>query len=69
MLRYYEGNIEGGRYLLLRSPIIFFPTISFDWRVGTAFTFNVGISMGYNTVVNDYGDRNKTLSVLFGTYF
>ena len=69
LLRYYEGNIEGGRYLFLRSPIIFFPTISFDWRVGTAFTFNVGISMGYNTVVNDYGDRNKTLSVLFGTYF
>ena len=69
LLRYYEGNIEGGRYLFLRSPIIFFPTISFDWRVGTAFTFNVGISMGYNTVVNDYGDRNKTISVLFGTYF
>ena len=69
LLRYYEGNIEGGRYLFLRSPIIFFPTISFDWRVGTAFTFNVGISKGYNTVVNDYGDRNKTFSVLFGTYF
>ena len=69
LLRYYEGNIEGGRYLFLRSPIIFFPTISFDWRVGTAFTFNVGISMGYNTVVNDYEDRNKTFSVLFGTYF
>lgn len=69
ILRYYEGNIEGGRYLLLRSPIIFFPTISFDWKVGTAFTFNVGISMGYNTVVNDYGERNKTISLLFGTYF
>ena len=69
LLRYYEGNIEGGRYLLLRSPVIFFPTISFDWRVGTAFTFNVGLSMGYNTVVNDYGERNKTFSVLFGTYF
>ena len=69
ILRYYEGNIEGGRYLFLRSPIIFFPTISFDWKVGTAFTFNVGISMGYNTVVNDYGKRNKTISLLFGTYF
>jgi len=69
LLRYYEGNIEGGRYLFLRSPIIFFPTVSFDWRVGTAFTFNVGISMGYNTVVNDYGNRNKTFSILFGTYF
>ena len=69
LLRYYEGNIDGGRYLLLRSPIIFFPTISFDWRIGTAFTFNVGLSMGYNTVVNDYGDRNKTFSILFGTYF
>ena len=67
LLRYYEGNIDGGRYLLLRSPIIFFPTISFDWRIGTAFTFNVGLSMGYNTVVNDYGDRNKTFSILFGT--
>ena len=69
LLRYYEGNIDGGRYLLLRSPIIFFPTISFDWRIGTAFTFNVVLSMGYNTVVNDYGERNKTFSILFGTYF
>ena len=69
LLRYYEGNIDGGRYLLLRSPIIFFPTISFDWKIGTAFTFNVGLSMGYNTVVNDYGERNKTFSILFGTYF
>ena len=69
LLRYYEGNIEGGRYLLLRSPIIFLPTVSFDWKVGTAFTFNIGLSMGYNTVVNDYGNRNKTISVLFGTYF
>jgi len=69
LLRYYEGNIEGGRYLFLRSPVIFFPTLSFDWKVGTAFTFNVGLSMGYNTVVNDYGERNKTFSVLFGTYF
>ena len=54
LLRYYEGNIDGGRYLLLRSPIIFFPTISFDWRIGTAFTFNVGLSMGYNTVAVSY---------------
>ena len=54
-----EGEVE----------VISGPTISFDWKVGTAFTFNVGISMGYNTVVNDYGDRNKTISVLFGTYF
>ena len=69
LLRYYEGNIEGGRYLFLRSPVIFFPTLSFDWKVGTAFTFNVGLSMGYNTVVNDYGERNKTFSLLFGTYF
>ena len=69
LLRYYEGNIDGGRYLFLRSPIIFFPTISFDWKVGTAFTFNLGVSMGYNTVVNDYGERNKTISILFGTYF
>jgi len=69
LLRYYEGNIDGGRYLLLRSPIIFFPTISFDWKIGTAFTFNVGVSMGYNTVVNDYGKRNQTFSVLLGTYF
>tara|TARA_A100001015_G_scaffold313954_1_gene422355 strand:+ start:1631 stop:2611 length:981 start_codon:yes stop_codon:yes gene_type:complete len=69
LLRYYEGNIDGGRYLLLRSPIIFFPTVSFDWKIGTAFTFNIGVSMGYNTVVNDYGERNRTISILFGTYF
>ena len=73
LIRYYDNNIGGDswedRYLLLRSPIIFFPTVSFDWRLGQAFTFNLGVSMGYNTVVNDYGERDKSLSILFGTYF
>ena len=73
LIRYYDNNIGGDswedRYLLLRSPIIFFPTVSFDWRLGQAFTFNLGVSMGYNTVVNDYGERDKSFSILFGTYF
>ena len=69
LMRYYEGNITGDRYLLLRSPIIFMPTISMDWKLGTAFSFNLGVSMGYNTVVNDYGERDKSFSILFGTYF
>ncbi len=69
LMRYYEGNNKDDRYLLLRSPIIFFPTLSMDWKLGTAFTFNLGVSMGYNTVVNDYGERDKTFSILFGTYF
>jgi len=67
--RYYEGNNPEDRYLLLRSPIIFMPTISMDWKLGTAFSFNLGVSMGYNTVVNDYGERDKSFSILFGTYF
>ena len=69
LMRYYEGNNKDDRYLLLRSPIIFMPTISMDWKLGTAFSFNLGVSMGYNTVVNDYGERDKTFSILFGTYF
>ena len=73
LVRYYDNNIGGNswkdRYLLLRSPIIFFPTVSVDWKLGQAFTFNLGVSMGYNTVVNDYGERDKSFSILFGTYF
>ena len=69
LMRYYEGNNPGDRYLLLRSPVIFMPTISMDWKLGTAFSFNLGVSMGYNTVVNDYGERGKSFSILFGTYF
>ena len=69
LMRYYEGNNPEDRYLLLRSPIIFMPTISMDWKLGTAFSFNLGVSMGYNTVVNDYGERDKSFSILFGTYF
>ena len=69
LMRYYEGNNPEDRYLLLRSPIIFMPTLSFDWKLGTAFSFNLGVSMGYNTVVNDYGERSKSFSILFGTYF
>ena len=69
LMRYYQGNNPEDRYLLLRSPVIFMPTISMDWKLGTAFSFNLGVSMGYNTVVNDYGERNKSFSILFGTYF
>ena len=69
LMRYYQGNNPEDRYLLLRSPIIFMPTVSFDWKLGTAFTFNLGVSVGYNTVVNDYGERDKSFSILFGTYF
>ena len=69
LMRYYKGNNPSDRYLLLRSPIIFMPTVSFDWKLGQAFSFNLGVSMGYNTVVNDYGERDKSFSILFGTYF
>jgi hypothetical protein len=69
LMRYYQGNNPEDRYLLLRSPVIFMPTISMDWKLGTAFSFNLGVSMGYNTVVNDYGERDKSFSILFGTYF
>ena len=69
LMRYYQGNNPEDRYLLLRSPVIFMPTLSFDWKLGTAFSFNLGVSVGYNTVVNDYGERDKSFSILFGTYF
>ena len=69
LLRYYGGLNRDSQYLLLRSPIMFFPTFSADWKLGQAFTFNLGVSFGYNTVVNDYGERGKTFSILFGTYF
>ena len=68
-MRYYLIDNQDGKYLYLRSPLIFFPTIAFDWKLGQAFSFNIGFSMGYNTVINDYGERNKTYSILFGTYF
>tara|TARA_A100001388_G_scaffold96076_1_gene69895 strand:- start:2533 stop:3525 length:993 start_codon:yes stop_codon:yes gene_type:complete len=69
LMRYYRIDNQDGQYLYLRSPLIFFPTIAFDWKLGQAFSFNIGFSMGYNTVINDYGERNKTYSILFGTYF
>ena len=69
LVRYYEGNNPEDRYLLLRSPIILFPTLAFDWKLGQAFRLNLGFSMGLNTVVNDYGERSRTYSILFGTYF
>jgi hypothetical protein len=53
----------------LKSPIILMPTISFDFQLSQAFKVNLGFSMGYNTVVNDYGERTKTYAIMFGTYF
>ncbi len=69
LLRYYKGLNSGKQYLLLKSPIILMPTISFDFQLSQAFKVNLGFSMGYNTVVNDYGDRNVTYAIMFGTYF
>jgi len=69
LVRYYGGLKKNSQYLLLRSPIMFFPTAAIDWKIGQAFKFNLGITMGYNTVVNDYGQRGKSISILFGTYF
>ena len=63
-MRYYGGLNQDSQYLLLRSPIMIFPTI-WDWKLGQpSFTFNLGVSFGYNTVVNDYGERGK-LSVYY----
>ena len=69
LLRYYEGLNSGKQYLLLQSPIMLMPTLSFDFQLSQAFKVNLGFSMGYNTVVNDYGERTTTYSILFGTYF
>jgi len=69
LFRYYSGLNSGKQYLLLKSPIILMPTISFDFQLSQAFKINLGFSMGYNTVVNDYGERTKTYSIMFGTYF
>ena len=33
LLRYYKGLNSGKQYLLLKSPIIFFPTLSFDFQL------------------------------------
>ncbi len=69
LLRYYKGLNSGKQYLLLKSPIILMPTLSFDFQLSQAFKVNLGFSMGYNTVVNDYGERTKTYAIMFGTYF
>ena len=69
LLRYYKGLNSGKQYLLLKSPIILMPTLSFDFQLSQAFKINLGFSMGYNTVVNDYGERTKTYAIMFGTYF
>jgi len=69
LLRYYKGLNSGKQYLLLKSPIILMPTLSFDFQLSQAFKVNLGFSMGYNTVVNDYGERNMTYAIMFGTYF
>ena len=64
LLRYYGGLNQDSQYLLLRNSIMIFPTISRILEIGILFTVNLGVSFGYNTVVNDYGERGK-LSVYY----
>ena len=69
VFRYFEGLNQETKYLLLESPILIYPGFSLDIPFGQSFKLNVGFNIGYNTLVNDLGDRNVTYSLVIGTNF
>jgi len=69
VFRYFEGLNQETKYLLLESPILIYPGFSLDIPFGQSFKLNVGLNIGYNTLVNDLGDRNVTYSLVIGTNF
>jgi len=69
LFRYYEGLKTENKYLLLESPILIYPGASIDINFTETFKMNFGFYVGYNTLVNDIGDRNISYSIVFGTNF
>ena len=67
--RYYEGLKTETKYLLLESPILIYPGASIDINFTETFKMNLGMYIGYNTLVNDLGERNISYSIVFGTNF
>jgi hypothetical protein len=69
IFRYYEGLKTENKYLLLESPILVYPGASIDINFTETFKMNFGFYIGYNTLVNDLGERNISYSLVFGTNF
>ena len=67
--RYYEGLKTENKYLLLESPILIYPGANIDIKFTDTFKMNFGFYVGYNTLVNDLGERNISYSIIFGTNF
>jgi len=57
------------KYLLLESPILIYPGFNVDFKFTETFKMNFGMYLGYNTLVNDIGERNISYSIVFGTNF
>ena len=69
LFRYFEGLKTKNKYLLLESPILIYPGASIDINFTETFKMNFGFYIGYNTLVNDLGERNISYSIVFGTNF
>ena len=69
IFRYFEGLKTENKYLLLESPILIYPGASIDINFTETFKMNFGFYVGYNTLVNDIGERNISYSIVFGTNF
>ena len=69
IFRYYEGLKTENKYLLLESPILIYPGFNVDFNITETFKMNFGFYVGYNTLVNDIGERNISYSIVFGTNF
>ena len=69
IFRYFEGLKTENKYLLLESPILIYPGFNVDINFTETFKMNFGFNVGYNTLVNDLGERNINYSIIFGTNF
>ena len=69
LFRYFEGLKTENKYLLLESPILIYPGFNIDINFTETFKMNFGFNVGYNTLVNDLGERNINYSIVFGTNF
>ena len=54
---------------IIRKSYIDLSNVSIDINFTETFKMNFGFYVGYNTLVNDLGERNISYSIVFGTNF
>ena len=62
-------GFKNRKQIFIIKSLYWFIRVSVDINFTETFKMNFGFYVGYNTLVNDLGERNISYSIVFGTNF